>query len=897
MSNLKNGNPAEVHGAMRVFAEFARNDITDQQFPHLAPILFPELLRILLSEEAYSYRTRARSVAIFKNCIEMLFMVKEENPAAIDGYLKPILPTWMEAFLKLLSSQVTGDVEKQAGQFGLKLEIVKALNLTIQGFSKLISPYLSGFIEPIWNDLVNLKAKFIKEQVEIPDDVEVAQDSDGEDIGFDSLIYAQFEFLSLVSRKKVLKHLFSNSSKAGIPSFIKELVYVVIDYMQITYDQEELWKEDANQFVADEEEDTFSYNVRIAAKDLLISLTERYPLETITSLGEAAQRHIDESSSARSANNPNWWKVQEACLLAIGQASSEIIEGLEDPKSGVQFDIGGLFNHVVLDHMKCGDQHFLQGRAFVFASQFAKILPADLATQYISFAVNAIRKDQPVPIRVSALMALSNFCRYMDPQYVAPFQAGILEGVAEMVDDSSEETLILVLETLLSAVKINPEVTAAKEGVICPLVMNIWTRYPADHLIAGLVMDLFEALASNPLIYGPLQSRSVPILMNVIRNPGEDPAIVPSAIDLLASLVKGGPSPLPQGYIAAVLPDLMNVLMTTEDRDVLQSGPEFLRFAVQKDFDQILHLTDEHNKTGLDYVVQFIAKLLHPSQSESAALFVGDLIAKLIQKGGDRLSPIIPDLLKAVTLRLAEAQTSTFVQSLVLVFAHLIHINADTVVDFLASFDINGKNGLDILMQAWCDNCEFFSGFYAIKVSTLALAKLFVKADPRIEAIQVKGDLIPNNSNRIVTRSRARSNPDMYTTISVPSKIVKLLISEFQNDIDSMYTKQPTFGGAENLEGQESDEDGEWEDDENESPFAPAEDYDFLSELLDNGAEFEDEDDDPELASDPIYQTNVKSYLSDFFRNCVAQNTSHFIQICERDLNAKEQKKIASILA
>jgi hypothetical protein len=53
---------------------------------------------------------------------------------------------------------------------------------------------------------------------------------------------------------------------------------------------------------------------------------------------------------------------------------------------------------------------------------------------------------------------------------------------------------------------------------------------------------------------------------------------------------------------------------------------------------------------------------LDPSQTESAALFVGDLISKLIKKGGDIVSPILPQLLDAVTRRLAEAKLPTFIQ-------------------------------------------------------------------------------------------------------------------------------------------------------------------------------------------------------------------------------------------
>lgn len=67
-------------------------------------------------------------------------------------------------------------------------------------------------------------------------------------------------------------------------------------------------------------------------------------------------------------------------------------------------------------------------------------------------------------------------------------------------------------------------------------------------------------------------------------------------------------------------------------------------------------------KTGLEFIIQFIAKLLDPSQTESAALYVGDMISKLIMKGGDLVTPILPDLLNAVAQRLADAQLASFIQ-------------------------------------------------------------------------------------------------------------------------------------------------------------------------------------------------------------------------------------------
>lgn len=51
-----------------------------------------------------------------------------------------------------------------------------------------------------------------------------------------------------------------------------------------------------------------------------------------------------------------------------------------------------------------------------------------------------------------------------------------------------------------------------------------------------------------------------------------------------------------------------------------------------------------------------------------------------------------------------------------MVFAHLIIQQQDTVYQFLCNTTVNGKGGLEILMQMWCDYFDSFSGYYSLKV-------------------------------------------------------------------------------------------------------------------------------------------------------------------------------------
>lgn len=116
----------------------------------------------------------------------------------------------------------------------------------------------------------------------------------GEVLGFENLVFSIFEFVhALLENSK-----FKSTVKKALP----ELIYYIILYMQITEEQvsytwervtslsewepepEEqphkdltasslqikVWTANPQQFVEDEDDDTFSYTVRIAAQDLLL---------------------------------------------------------------------------------------------------------------------------------------------------------------------------------------------------------------------------------------------------------------------------------------------------------------------------------------------------------------------------------------------------------------------------------------------------------------------------------------------------------------------------------------------------------------------------------------------------------------------------------------------------
>ena len=66
------------------------------------------------------------------------------------------------------------------------------------------------------------------------DGINFYQDSDGDVIGFEYLLFAQFEFVGLSVRKQAAKALFEDNEKGG---FLKQIIWIIISYMQMTEEQ------------------------------------------------------------------------------------------------------------------------------------------------------------------------------------------------------------------------------------------------------------------------------------------------------------------------------------------------------------------------------------------------------------------------------------------------------------------------------------------------------------------------------------------------------------------------------------------------------------------------------------------------------------------------------------
>lgn len=119
----------------------------------------------------------------------------------------------------------------------------------------------------------------------------------------------------------------------------------------------------------------------------------------------------------------------------------------------------------------------------------------------------------------------------------------------------------------------------------------------------------------------------------------------------------------------------------------------------------------------------------------------------LIRKAGNTLGENLDLLLKAVLSKMQRAQTLTVVQSLLMVYAHLINTEFDAVLNFLSTVPgPTGQSALTFVLSEWVTRQHLFFGKYDRKVATVALCKILeygvTHDDSRLNEIIVRGDQV-----------------------------------------------------------------------------------------------------------------------------------------------------------
>ncbi|EMD61712.1 hypothetical protein COCSADRAFT_234694 [Bipolaris sorokiniana ND90Pr] len=822
---IPNATEGQLHGALRVLGELVEDSFNETTFFSVAP----QMIKILYDVATNDQRKptlRALACKVFHGCFDILEMVMDDHKAMVKNFADEVLKDWMPFFINVLNTRLPGppSIEEEdqdapnatlyKGQIALKLQVVKILMRIRSIFPAILSPQSIILFQACWQELSLLEPAYSLMYIQ-EDRQSRLEDADGLPYTLDFLILEELDFMQACLRAPPVRSQLEQELQNQAPenSWVTQVMKLAVAYAQITTEEEGLWDVDVNIFLSEETSVTANYTPRTACGDLVIKLGEWLTEPTVNGLLTYTRALYSESKG---------WKAEEAALYVLNQ----LLGDFQDVDKQISPEAATGYVDFIRYAMQQPDT-FLRARGYLVAGSLTRTSGdalQQLATSFLEANLQAIPNDESDVVQVSCIRALQHYLQALPHSVTQPLQSPIILAISNYLaaQDMSElndgdDIMITLVETLRDAILIDTRICITDNGL--DMLFRVASHQASNFQLTMLVVEAFEEVTETIARMGgdayiQLCARVLPSLTGAfdVGSLTEENALCNFAADLLAVLAEHGPEPLPAGFVATTMPKLTRLLLGSTDEELLKSATIAVKNIISHDHHQLFEWRDDTGKAGLEVALIIVSRLLS-SCSDHAAGEVGALAAEVVEKAGhERLGPYLEQLLRSVAVRLAQASQANFIQSLTLVFARLSLNHASEVVDFLASQDIDGENGLQVVLAKWLENSINFAGYDEIRQNVIALSKLYDLKDPRVAQVQVQGDLIPNTDGRIMTRSRAKANPDKYTIVPAPLKILKVLIVELQSASGANLDAAAAADLAE-----EGSDDGDWEDELN--PF------------------------------------------------------------------------------
>lgn len=866
-----------VRGALRCLALIS-DDLDDTLVPRMVPALFPYLHTIIASPHMYEKSLRAKALSIVHSCISVLDSMSGVYKAETVALMTPMINSLIEQFCIILQPPVLAE---DPDDWSIRMEVLKCLLQLVQNSPSLTEAQFSVVVAPLWQTFVSSLEAYQLCSIQGSEDSHPGRyDSDGGEKSLESFVIQLFEFLLTTVGNSRLAKVIGRS--------IKELVYYTIAFLQMTEEQVHTWSLDANQYVADE--DDVTYSTRVSGSLLLEEIVNAYGGEGIDSIIEAAQKHFNESCQAKVTGSADWWRLREASLFALVSISEQLLEAQASRLT--KCNLGNLLNQMITEDLGAGvhEYPFLHARAFSAISKFSSVIRRSICEQFLYSATRAVATDVPPPVKVGACRALSQLLPECDLTIIQPHIMGLLSSLMDLLKQASDETLHLVLETLQAAVKAGHEQPTSIEPIISPVILNVWAQHVSDPFISIDAVEVLEAIKNVPGCMRPLVSRILPSIGSILKEPRLQPVgLVAGSLDLLTMTLKNAPIDVVKAAFGVCFNPVIQIILESDDHSELQNATECLAAFISWGRQELLAWGGDHGLT-MKRLLDAASRLLNPDLESSGSLFVGSYILQLILHLPSQMSLHIRELIAAIVKRMQSCEIAGLKSSLIVILARLVHLSVPDVDQFINLLLMvpaeDHENGFTYVMSEWTKLQGEIQGAYQIKVTTTALALLLSSRHAELAKINVQGHLIKTNAG-ITTRSKAKLAPDQWTVLPLPAKIFAILsdtLVEIQEQV---------------LDG--DDEDSDWEDVSQSDGGIPHDllysssvpsnvspSVDHLNAMARVFNESEDDNyEDDLMKADPLNEVKLADFLRNFFMNLSNSDKLLFDYLCQSLTNVQ----------
>lgn len=721
LSIIPTGTDTQLHGALRVLGDLVEESLSEDQFFSMARDIAKALTEVALNDSRKPV-LRALAISVFRSCFDLMNMIKDDHAAEVTAFAEELLAQWNPFFTSVLKGRLP-EIDLSNGSqpdiwnhmIALKLQVVKTLLRIRKVFPNLLLPQSALFFSAVWEELIILQGPH--EQLYVKANAQGRlEDSDNLPYTLDFLVLEELDFLNQCFRSPPVKaeldgHLQAHASAQDVP-WIMEIMRMLVSYARVTREEEELWDIDCSLYLAEETSVTANYTARTAAGDLLIKLGEWFNDKAVDGLFAFTKTLFPGDGSA--------WRSQESALFLF----TMLLSDFQDMNKTIPDAVASAYLELVDFTINRPAEPLIRARGYIAAGIVGRAFQTPPAL--LDRMIHAITNEGSEVVQVACIKAIEgliNAGRVSADRQVPIITA--IQSYANSKDpadmEEADELLVVLAETLRSAISMDTKIVLRDDIQSIDLLFMLAKLGASNFQVTMLITEAFEDIVcslSDRESFKLLCGRTLPTLTGAfdVANVTEDDPLVTVATELLVVLAQNGSEPLPDGFVAAVLPKLTRLLMESKEGDVLRPGSEAVRWILSHDHQQVFNWQDANSLSGLEVCLHIVDRLLGPTIEDNSASEVGGLAAELVEKAGqERLGPFLPQLLQAVANRLASAQAAAFIQSLILVFARLSLHGAHDVVEFLSQIEINGERGLQVVLSKWLENSVSFAGYDEIR--------------------------------------------------------------------------------------------------------------------------------------------------------------------------------------
>jgi hypothetical protein len=729
---------------------------------------------------------------------------------------------WMSLMVQLIQSnpKVHFDIKKNAlkcltvifrDMVNYSLEWI---NLVLQPAWKLLNVNLSVYTETIgYGQSIEFNETemetFTTEELNITMDHGIESEAENEETGIIGMTMQLIELLTSLANKGSIRSL--------IQVGIVPLITSVASYMILSQEQENEQITDQSQFININNDTVYEHSVRNYwlnflsqvienfdddAVEAILCVTENFLLSMEQDKVPSVETNFDEIDVLKytynSKDKNHGWKKREVALYLLGSLSDDIIK-YRDTRGATNFSLIKIFGSIALPDLKSvKTPTILKGRAMWCATQLSGLMTDKdpHCVDIVHTSVSMMSKDNELSLRIWACRSLVHFINKVDVEAIenlSEYISSVLENVDDLLVKWNDETVHIPVAAIKQLSKVDEEAVAFIAHESAPHLLKLFEYYHDQSSVGADLLDIFKMWTNYEKCKTIFCNNYTPFALKIVKNYFHmtntksktdvssndhakkqkdafralenadtilDSSILQHSLDILSRLLKKtDPESAEHSAVIDIFPILLQIALESEDLYLLMHTTSTLRTFIAISHEKI------KDRKVTKKILEVAKKMLLPETNEATAVFLGNFIIQIFSK----ISPKIDtDILMGVVEKIRKCRIPTIVQSLVLVYARLIHTNAEKIIGFLSETSVNNKISLKVLLDKWLLHQPLFRGNYAKNTTFTALLKILSIQNEQITTLNVVG-YNPSHKN-------------VKSEVNAPFKILSTLLRMIKNE-------------------------------------------------------------------------------------------------------------------